>query len=174
MNGRLIRVAMVLAGVLALSGFNNLHAQTEPTTATVSRAKATKAEPQRAATVDPSSADFTTDLTPMLKGMKLRLGSNFVTETRDGLKVYAVVQVTGIKVMDSSGLQLRHIGPGPSINPTARRSPQSSASGSYVAAPGTGGDDDPRCWHCYDKGGQTHCFEIACPFLAAPGTGSED
>ncbi len=161
MSGRPVRLAVVLTVVLVLTGVGNLHSQTATSSTSISRS-------QQSA-IDPDQADLTTDLRPILEKMNLREGVNFVTRTADGLQVYAVVQITDLQVKDSSGNELKRTG---KKKPKRMgRNPQTGVGRSQVAAPEGETGDDPRCWHCYDKGGQTHCFEIACPFIAAPGTG---
>ncbi len=171
MNGRLIRVAVILTAVLVFAGVGTTHSQTKASVTAVSSSKVTTADAAKdQGLADPSQADFTTDLRPIISNMKFREGTNFVTETSEGLRVYAVVQITEIQVKDASGNDLKELKQKPK---RTGRNPQTGSARMQVAAPGGGaGDDDPRCWHCYDKGGQTHCFEIKCPFLAAPGTGT--
>jgi hypothetical protein len=44
--------------------------------------------------------------------------------------------------------------------------------GGLSALPGgTSGDGGPTCWHCYEINGETHCFEVECPFDISSGEG---
>jgi len=166
MRERQIGKSAILVVVLVLSAAGSAQSQT----ATVSRSRVMKVAPageQRRA--DPRQADFTTDLRPIIARMKLHEGTNLVTETPDGLRVYAVVQVTDIRVKDASGRELKRV----QLKPQrAGSATQPGSSSGRITGRGDGADDDDlRCWHCYDKGGQTHCFEIKCPFITAPSSG---
>jgi len=45
--------------------------------------------------------------------------------------------------------------------------------GGLSAVPGgtSEGDGGPTCWHCYEINGETHCFEVECPFDISSGEG---
>ncbi|GAB4232237.1 MAG: hypothetical protein Kow00109_04650 [Acidobacteriota bacterium] len=112
--------------------------------------------------VDPAKADYKLDLRPLVKGKRLRDGSNLITTTPKGLRVYAQVErgrIVGIEVKDARGRSLKPI--------PAKSSVPQRGSTSLAAAPasrGSSGGDNIRCWHCYDINGETHCFEVECPW----------
>jgi hypothetical protein len=56
------------------------------------------------------------------------------------------------------------------IEPT-QRSKKLFVGGLSVLPGGTSGDGGPTCWHCYEINGETHCFEVDCPFDISSGEG---
>ncbi len=80
---------------------------------------------------------------PKLKGMQLKEGLNEVETTSTGERIAANVKngkVVGWVVTDSTGKKV----------PTTLRRVQA--------------EGETHCWHCYKRKGNTHCFEIVCPF----------
>lgn len=172
MRRRLMQVAVVLTVGFVFAGVGALHAQTERSTVAVAQAELKQADVSKTyAPSDLKEADHSTDLRPIIAKKSLREGVNFITQTPEGLRVYAVVQVTDINVKDASGRELERLEQRPQR--TAKR-PQSGSVESHIAVSGGGtSGDEPRCWHCYEINGETHCFEIKCPFITASGSGAE-
>jgi hypothetical protein len=55
---------------------------------------------------------------------------------------------------------------------TDQRSKKLFVGGLSVVPGGTSeGDGGPTCWHCYEINGETHCFEVECPFDISSGEG---
>jgi hypothetical protein len=79
---------------------------------------------------------------PKLNKMTLREGVNHVETTPSGERI--AVKVKGGKIVSWVVTD----GAGKAISTTLERS-----RGNKV-----------RCWHCYERNGEIHCFEIPCPF----------
>ena len=106
---------------------------------------------------DPSLADYTLDLRPLLVKKGLEEGRTFITRTPEGLRVFAVMEegsLTGLEVKDSYGDLLDQL---EVWGQDRDRRPQGSAASS------TAKTDEVHCWRCFAYGGETHCFEIVCP-----------
>lgn len=115
------------------------------------------------ARVDPAQADFTLDLRPLVQEEQLKDGWNLITTTFRGLRVYLRAErgrVTGVQVKDNEGHTLQLIPvqqPAPATRPAGLAAGQTSRSTAAT-------DKNIRCWHCYEKNGEYHCFEIKCPW----------
>jgi len=106
---------------------------------------------------DPSLADYTMDLRPLLIKKGLEEGRRFITRTPEGLRVFAVVKegdLVGLEVKDSYGDLLDQ------LEVWGRDRDRRSQANTAGAKSKT---DEVHCWRCFTYGGETHCFEIVCP-----------
>jgi hypothetical protein len=106
---------------------------------------------------DPSLADYTMDLRPLLVKKGLEEGRTFITRTPEGLRVFAVVEegdFVGLEVKDSYGDLLDQ------LEVWGRDRDLRSQASTAGAKSKT---DEVHCWRCFTYGGETHCFEIVCP-----------
>ena len=106
---------------------------------------------------DPSLADYSMDLRPLLVKKNLEEGRTFITLTHEGLRVFAVVEkgyLVDLEVKDSYGDLLDQL-------EVWGRDRDRRSQGSTVGSKSK--TDEIHCWRCYAHGGETHCFEIVCP-----------
>ncbi len=109
---------------------------------------------------DPTLADYSIDLRPLLEKKRMREGETFITRTPEGLRVFAISEegeMTGLVVRDAYGDELDQL---EVWGQDRDRRPEAGASTS------TAKKDELHCWRCFSNVGETHCFEILCPIEA--------